>query len=132
MPRAPAWRFAAGEAARTDVPDPFAVYRHYATALLDANTVVAAKGPDAAAELARLRMGKLNLHPSVAYALLPDAEVDALLSRLASAPARAADLARDHPGAGRRLLRTLLWLRKFNLVEFRRTATERPASRSPS
>ncbi len=120
-----------GEAARTDVPDPFAVYRHYATALLDANTVVAAKSPDAAADLARLRKGELNLHPSVAYAFLSDAGVDALLSRLAAAPARAADLARDHPGAGRRLLRTLLWLRKFNLVEFR-AATERPASRSPS
>ena len=117
-----------GEAARTDVPDPFAVYRHYPTALLDASTVVAAKGPDAAAELARLRQGELNLHPSVAYAFLSDAGVDALLERLASAPARPADLAPDHPGAGRRLLR----LRKFNLVEFRQAATERPARRSPS
>ena len=119
------------EAARTDVPDPFAVYRHYPTALLDASTVVAAKSPDAAADLARLREGKLNLHPSLARAFLSDAEVDALLSRLASAPARPTDLAADHPGAGRRLLRTMLWLRKFNLVEFR-AATERPASRSPS
>ncbi len=119
------------EAARTDFPDPFAVYRHYPTALLDTGTVVAAKSPDAAADLARLRKGELNLHHSVAYAFLSDAEVDALLARLASAPARAADLAPDHPGAGRRLLRTLLWLRKFNLVEFR-AATKRPASRSPS
>ena len=119
------------EAARTDVPDPFAVYRHYATALLDADTVVAAKSPDAAAELARLRKGELNLHPSVAYAFLSDAGVDALLERLAAAPARPAELAPDHPGAGRRLLRTLLWLRKFNLVEFR-AATDRPARRSPS
>ena len=84
-----------------------------------ATAVVATKSPDAAAELAGLRKGKLNLHPSVAYAFLSDAGVDALLSRLASAPARAADLARDHPSAGRRLLRTLLWLRKFNLVQFR-------------
>ena len=81
------------------------------------------KGPGAAADLARLRQGELNLHPSVAYAFLPDAEVDALLSRLAAAPARPAELAADHPGAGRRLLLTLLWLRKFNLVEFRRAAT---------
>ena len=125
MPRAPTWRFGGRlEAARTDVPDPFAVYRHYPTALLDGSVVVVAKSPDAAAALARLRKGELNLHPSVAYAFLPDAEVDALLSRLASAPARPADLAPDHPGAGRRLLRTLLWLRKFNLVEFR-AATER-------
>ena len=93
---------------------------------------MAAKSSDAAAVLARLRKGELNLHPSVTYAFLSDAGVDALLSRLAAAPARAADLARDHPGAGRRLLRTLLWLRKFNLVEFRRTTTERPARRSPS
>ena len=107
------------EAARTDVPDPFAIYRHYPTDLLGPNTVVAAKGPDAAADLARLREGELNLHPSVAHAFLSDAGVDALLSRLASAPARPAELAPDHPGAGRRLLRTLLWLRKFNLVEFR-------------
>ena len=119
------------EAARTDFPDPFAVYRHYPTALLDTDTVVAAKGADAAADLARLRKGELNLHHSVAYAFLSDTEVDALLARLASAPARPADLAPDHPGAGRRLLRTLLWLRKFNLVEFR-AATKRPASRWPS
>ena len=88
------------EAVRTDFPDPFAVYRHYPTALLDANTVVAAKSPDAAADLARLRKGELNLHHSVAYAFLSDAEVDELLARLASAPARPADLAPDHPGAG--------------------------------
>ena len=119
------------EAARTDVPDPFAIYRHYSTVLLDPRTVVAAKSPDAVTELARLRKGELNLHPSLAYAFLADAGVDALLERLASAPARAADLAADHPGAGRRLLRTLLWLRKFNLVEFR-AAAERPARRSSS
>ena len=115
------------EVARLDVPDPFAIYRHYPTALLDANTVVTAKGGDPAADLARLREGELNLHDSIAYAFLPDAKVDALLARLASAPARPADLVADHPGDGRKLLRTLLWLRKFDLVEFR-AATKRPAS----
>ena len=115
------------ETARLDVPDPFPIYRHYPTALLDANTVVTAKGGDPAADLARLREGDLNLHDSIAYAFLPDAKVDALLARLASEPARPADLVADHPGDGRKLLRTLLWLRKFDLVEFR-AATKRAAS----
>ncbi len=115
------------EAARMEFPDPFAIYPHYPTALLDANTVVAAKGDDPAANLGRLREGELNLHDSIAHAFLPDAKVDALLARLASEPKRPGDLAADHAGDGRRLLRTLLWLRKFDLVEFR-TARKRPAS----
>ena len=105
------------EAARTDVPDPFAIYRHYPTALLGPNTVVAAKG-DPAADLARVHEGELNLHESIAYAFLPQAEVEALLARLTTVPARAEDLAAHHRGDRRQLLRTLLWLRKFDLVEF--------------
>ena len=77
-------------------------------------------------------IGITSLATAVDVDACADAGVDALLARLASAPARPADLARDHPGAGRRLLRTLLWLRKFDLVEFRRAATARPASWPPS
>ena len=107
------------EAARTDVPDPFAIYRHYPTSLLGPNTVIAVNSGNPAADLARLREGKLNLHAPIAYAFLPRADVDALLARLAAEPARAADLAANHGGDRRKLLRTLLWLKKFDLVEFR-------------
>ena len=107
------------EAARIDVPDPFAIYRHYPTALLGPNTVVAVKSADLAADLARLREGKLNVHDAMAHAFLPRPAVDALLARLAAEPATAEDLAANHRGDRRQLLRTLLWLRKFDLVEFR-------------
>ena len=103
--------------ARVEFPDPFAIYRGYPTALLGPNTVVAAKTGDPAAELARLREGEL--HTFAGHAFLPDADVDALMARLvASGPMRAADLAARHRESGRKLVRTLLWLRKFDLVEF--------------
>ena len=60
-----------------------------------------------------------QLHSFADYAFLPDAGVDALMARLvASGPARAADLAAGYPGHARNLVRTLLWLKKFDLVEF--------------
>ena len=103
--------------ARVDYPDPFAIYRTYPTTLLAPNTVVAAKSGDFAQDLARLRKGAL--HSFAGYAFLPAADVDALMARLAaSGPARAADIAADHPGNGRNLARTLLWLKKFDLVAF--------------
>ena len=108
------------ETGRIEFPDPFGIYRHYPTALLGADTVVAAKGSDPAADLARLREGRLNLHDTIAHAFLPAEEVDALLARLASGgPTRAADLFAGSTAERRRLARTLLWLRKFDLVEFR-------------
>ena len=107
------------ETARIDVPDPFAIYRHYPTALLGPNTVVAVKSADPAADLARLCEGKLNVHDAMAHAFLPRPAVEALLARLAAEPATAEDLAANHRGDRRQLLRTLLWLRKFDLVEFR-------------
>ena len=107
----------ATEPAGVGYPDPFAIYRGYPTALLGPDTVVAAKCDDPAQDLARLREGAL--HDFAAYAFLPDAGTDALVARLAaSGPTRAADLFAEHPGAERRLVRTLLWLRKFDLVEF--------------
>ena len=108
-----------GEAGRIEFPDPFAIYRHYPTALLGPNTTIAAKTDDPVADLARLREGRLNLHDTIAHAFLPAPEVDAVLARLtAGGPTRAADLVTGDPNARRRLLRTLLWLRKFDLVEF--------------
>ena len=114
----------ATEPANVGYPDPFSIYRGYPTALLGPNTVVAAKGDDRAATLARLREGEL--HTFAGDAFLPDAEVDALMARLAaSGPVRAADLTSEHPRSGRKLVRTLLWLKKFDLVEFD------PAPRAP-
>ena len=107
----------AAEPARVEYPDPFAIYRGYPTALLGPDTVVAAKSDDPDGDLARLREG--SLHGFAGHAFLPDADTDALMARLAaSGPIRAAELLAEHPGAGRRLVRTLLWLGKFDLVEF--------------
>ena len=57
------------------------------------------------------------MHGFVPHAFLPDAEVDALMARLAHGPAPASDLAAAWPDHRRRLVRTLLWLAKFDLVE---------------
>ena len=104
------------EPANVDYPDPFAIYRGYPTALFGPGTVVAAKSDDPAGDLARLREGKL--HTFVGHAFLPDADADALMARLReSGPTPAADLIADYPSSGRRLVRTLLWLKKFDLVE---------------
>ena len=107
----------ATQSANVDYPGPFEIYRTYPTALLAPNTVVAAKNDDPAENLARLRRGQL--HSFADDAFLPDAGVDALMARLvASGPARAADLVASYPGRTRILVRTLLWLKKFDLVEF--------------
>ena len=112
-----ALRDPAAQTAHVDYPDPFAIYRGYPTMVLAPSTAVAAKSDDPAADLARLREG--GLHTFAGHAFLPDPEVDALMARLvASGPTRAAELAARHPDDGRKLVRTLLWLRKFDLVEF--------------
>ena len=109
-----ALRNRAAESAHVDFPDPFAIYQDYPTVLLDPETVVAAKTGDPAEDLARLRLGEL--HTFADYALLPAADIDALMERLAAAPARIGDLVADYQGTQRKLTRTLLWLRKFDLV----------------
>lgn len=107
------------EPGRIEFPDPFELYRHYPTALLSPDMSIAAKGGDPAADLARLREGKLNLYESIGYAFLSAGETDAVMARLMHAgPTRAADLVSGYTGDRRRLVRTLLWLRKFDLVEF--------------
>ena len=50
--------------------------------------IIAAKGSHPTADLAQLRQGQLNLHDSLRYAFLPEADIDAMLARLASGPAR--------------------------------------------
>ena len=113
-----ALRDRATQSAHVDYPDPFSIYRSYSTTLLRADTIVAAKSVDHARDLARLREGEL--HTFAEYAFLPHDTADALMERLvASGPMRAADLAADFPGTGRNLVRTLLWLKKFDLVVFR-------------
>ena len=104
--------------AHVDYPDPFAIYRGYPTTLLAPSTVVAARTDDPSADLARLREG--GLHTFVGHAFLSDADVDALMARLvASGPIRAGDIVAAHPADGRnKLVRTLLWLKKFDLVSF--------------
>ena len=119
------------ETASVAFPDPFTVYRHYPSALLGPDTLVAVRRADAATELARLREGRLNLHATLRHAFLSAPETDDLLSRLASGPQRAADLAAAFPDARRKLVRTLLWLGKFDLVEFRTAAKPPPASDDP-
>ena len=69
--------------------------------------------------MARLREGRLNLHDTIAHAFLATPELDTLMARLTSAgPTRTADLVTGSAGHRRKLVRTLLWLRKFDLVEF--------------
>lgn len=112
-----ALRDPAAETAHVNYPDPFAIYRGYPTTALAPSTVVAAKSDDPAADLARLREG--GLHTFVGHAFLPDVDVDALMARLVtSGPTRARDIVADHPDNRRKLVRTLLWLRKFDLVVF--------------
>ena len=106
----------AAEPAKTEYPDPFAIYRGYPTALLRPGTVVAPASEDPARDLARVREGAL--HRFAPQAFLPDAEVDALMARLSSSgPAPAGDLAAAWPDDARRFVRTLLWLAKLGLVE---------------
>ena len=120
----------ATESAKLEFPDPFSIYRTYPTALLGPDAVVAVKSRDPVGDLARLREGKLNLHDTLGYAFLPPADVDAIMAQLASGPTRVADLVAQHARGQhkllRKLLRTLLWLKKFDLVEIRSLARERP------
>ena len=111
-----ALRDRAAEPARNDFPDPFAIYQSHSTTLLGPQSVVAVQSQDPSGDLARLREGRL--HSFVGHAFLSDAGVDALMGRLSAGPARVADLADEYPNSRRKLVRTLLWLGKFDLVVF--------------
>ena len=58
------------------------------------------------------------LHNYAHEAFLPGPDLDAMMARLASGPARAGDLAVNGAGAWHELARTLLWLKKFGMVDF--------------
>ena len=112
------------ESARVDHPDPFGIYRDHATDLLTgSDTVVVARSGRAARDLAELREGWL--HRFAEGAFLPDADVDALMARMATGAVRLDDLVADATAGESKLLRTLLWLRKFDLVEFRSEGARR-------
>ena len=113
----------AREPARSDFPDPFTVYRGYPTGLLGPDSVVTVKSRNPAGDLARLREGKL--HTFAAHAFLTDPAVSNLIACLADGPARAGDLATELSASWRKVSRTLLWLRKFDLVEFEADSLER-------
>lgn len=103
------------QAARIDFPDPFDMFQGHPTSLVGANSVVRAKSGALKDDLATVREGEL--HTFVSYAFLPDDVIDKMVDQLASGPTRVSDFATF--GTDRRkLLRTLLWLGKFDLVEF--------------
>jgi starch synthase len=106
----------ATQAAKVDFPDPFDMFQGHPSRLLTENSVVAFKSKSPARDLEIVRMGEL--HTFVSYALLPEPSLDALMEELSAGPKKVGDLAafsRD----GRKLLRTLAWLGKFDLVEFK-------------
>ena len=105
----------ATQSAKTDFPDPFDMFQGHPTSLLTESSMVGFKSKSPARDLEVVRMGEL--HTFVSYALLPEPSLDALMAELSAGPKRVGDLAafqRDR----RKLLRTLAWLGKFDLVEF--------------
>lgn len=106
----------ATQAAKVDFPDPFDMFQGHPSTLLTENTLARVKGSSAKADLEIVRMGEL--HTFVSYALLSEAELNGLMSELSAGPKRVGDLA-AFAGNRRKLLRTLAWLGKFDLVEFK-------------
>jgi glycosyltransferase involved in cell wall biosynthesis len=106
----------ANETARVDFPDPFDMFRDHPTNLIDANTVVRAKSLALKDDLAVVREGQL--HTFAAYAFLSQNAIDHIVEQLMAGPARVSDFAAFQVDR-RKFQRTLLWLGKFDLVEFR-------------
>ena len=106
----------ATETAWVDFPDPFDMFRDHPTNLIDANTVVRAKSSALKDDLAAVREGQL--HTFVAYAFLPQNAIDDIVEQLMAGPVRVSDFAAFQADR-RKCQRTLLWLGKFDLVEFR-------------
>ncbi len=106
----------ARQTAKTDYPDPFDMFQGHPSRLIDAGTLIGLKSPDWKRDLAVVREGEL--HTFVGYALLPVAEIDAVLEEVTAGPKRMRDLS-AFSGDRRKLARTLVWLGKFDLVEFK-------------
>lgn len=105
----------AKQVAKADFPDPFDMFQGHPTTLVNADTLVRVKSDRIKEDLAVVRVGEL--HTFVSYAFLPDGLIDNLVDQLMTGPKRVRDLtafATDR----RKLLRTLVWLGKFDLVEF--------------
>ncbi|MBM85570.1 MAG: glycosyl transferase, group 1 [Rhodospirillaceae bacterium] len=103
------------QSARNDFPDPFDMFQGHPTSLLQPDTLVCLKSPDPIGDIAQFREGEL--HTFVAHAFLSDAETDAILTGLCDGPRKVSSFdafERDR----RKCMRTLLWLGKFDLVEF--------------
>lgn len=105
----------AREPAQADYPDPFDMFQDHPSGLIGADTVVAVKSPDITGDLATIRQGEL--HTFVASAFLSDQATDETIGQLAARPTRVGDLP-AYRNDRRKLIRTLLWLAKFDLVEF--------------
>ena len=106
----------ANETAHVDFPDPFDMFRGHPTNLIDANAFVCAKSSTLKTDLVVVREGLLNTFS--ASALLPQNSIDDILEKLMAGPAQVSDFAAFHSDR-RKFQRTLLWLGKFDLVEFR-------------
>jgi alpha-maltose-1-phosphate synthase len=105
----------ATQTARPDFPDPFDMFQGHPTTLIGGDTRVQVKSQAVKDDLALVREGEL--HTFMHYAFLPADTVDRLVEQLMTGPVRVRDL----PAFGsdrRKLLRTLAWLGKFDLVEF--------------
>jgi hypothetical protein len=91
------------------------MFQGHPTSLLTESSTVGFKSKSPARDLEVVRMGEL--HTFVSYALLPEPSLDALMTELSGGPKRVGDLAAFQQDR-RKLLRTLAWLGKFDLVEF--------------
>lgn len=106
----------ATQSAKVDFPDPFDMFQGHPTTLLAENNVVGFKSKSPAKDLEIVQMGEL--HTFVSYMLLPEPSLDALMEELSAGPRKIGELAAFRNDR-RKLLRTLTWLGKFDLVEFK-------------
>ncbi|MGQ9368772.1 glycosyltransferase family 4 protein [Azospirillum sp. ST 5-10] len=96
--------------------DPFSMFRHHPTRRLTGTETVRLAADDPAAALDRVLAGTINTF--AAPAILPHDAIRRLLAELAAGPRPLPDLLGRQPPAHRRLiLRTLVWLKKYAIVE---------------
>jgi alpha-maltose-1-phosphate synthase len=105
----------ANQAAKADFPDPFDMFQGHPTTLVDGETLVRVKSPGIKDDLEVIREGEL--HTFVSYAFLSENLIDDLVEQLIMGPTLVSDLTAFATNR-RKLLRTLGWLGKFDLVEF--------------
>jgi starch synthase len=103
------------ETAHVDFPDPFDMFRDHPTNLIADNTLVWAKSSTLKIDLLEVLEGQL--HTFAASAFLPQNAIDDIVKKLMAGPAQVSDFAAFQSDR-RKFQRTLLWLGKFDLVEF--------------